>query len=58
MRQSVAQHPLDEGEDGGRIDLGVVLVMVVRLDRQRVVAEAEAEVGLAECGAQDGDLWF
>ena len=57
MCQPVAKHAFDEDEDGGRVDLDIsLLIMVMRLDGQRVVAEAEAQVGLAERGAQERDL--
>jgi hypothetical protein len=58
MCKPIPQHAFDKRKDYGRVDLDVSLVVVVRLDRDRVVAETEPEVGFAERGAQERDLCF
>ena len=55
VRQPVPQHSLNECEDYRRVD-GNLSLKVMRLDRHRVVAETEAEIGLAKCGAEEWDL--
>jgi hypothetical protein len=55
VRQPVPQHALNEGEGYCRVDRNLSLE-VMWLDRHRVVAETEAEIGLAKCGAEEWDL--
>jgi hypothetical protein len=55
MCQPVTQYALDKRKHYSRVDLNISLVVVVRLDCERVVAETEPEVGLAESRTQD---WY
>jgi hypothetical protein len=56
VRKAVAQHAFNEDKDDGWVDFDISLMVVVRLDRQHVVAQAETEIGLAQCGTEQRDL--
>jgi hypothetical protein len=58
VRQVITQHAFNEDKDNGWVDLDVSLVVVVRLDRQHVVAQAETEIGLAQSGTEQRDLCY
>jgi hypothetical protein len=58
VRQVITQHAFNEDKDDGWVDLDVSLVVVVRLDRQHVVAQAETEIGLAQSGTEQRDLCY
>lgn len=55
VRQPVPQHALNKREDYCRVD-GHLSLQVMRFDNHRVVAEAEAKIGLTKCGAEERDL--
>jgi hypothetical protein len=55
VRQPVPQHALNKREDYGRVD-GNLSLQVMRFDSHRVVAEAEAKIGLTKGGAEERDL--
>ena len=54
----ITQHAFNEDKDDGWVDLDVSLVVVVRFDRQHVVAQAETEIGLAQGGTEQRDLCY
>lgn len=58
MRQVITQHAFNEDKDDGWVDFDVSLMVVVRLDRQHVVAQAETEIGLAQRGTEQRDLCY
>ena len=58
VRQVVTQHAFNEDKDDGWVDFDVSLMMVVRLDRQHVVAQAKTEIGLAQRGTEQRDLCY
>ena len=48
--QAITQHAFNEDKDDGWVDLDISLMVVVRLDRQHVVAQAETKIGLGQSG--------
>ena len=56
MRQVVTQHAFNEDKDDGWVDLDISLMVVMRLNRQHVIAQAETEIGLAQRGTEQRDL--